>query len=315
MNLPSGLTIQQFHHEFRGNTDQWEGAVREVAQAHHLPIEHFKPFADGSNLIASISSLHIVKIFPPFHRHQWESESRALKHLAQFSWSIPIPQLIAAGERADGWTYVVFTRLSGTSLNEVWNALPLPQKSKLMREIGRLMHEVHALKVGDLSDLKPEWNSFLLDQKNGYRSRHERLKMPDWLLKESENFIETVFPALMNEKPVILTGEYTPFNLLVETEAGETRLTGMIDFGDVQIGQREYDFLGPILFLAQGNADLISDLFSGYGIAPMNPALQDRLALLMILHRYSNLRAQIQIKDWESLVQNLHDLKNLVFPI
>jgi hygromycin-B 7''-O-kinase len=47
---------------------------------------------------------------------------------------------------------------------------------------------------------------------------------------------------------VILTGEYTPFNLLHQGGG----LSALFDFGDGLVGPREYDWLGPMCFLAAG---------------------------------------------------------------
>jgi aminoglycoside phosphotransferase (APT) family kinase protein len=48
----------------------------------------------------------------------------------------------------------------------------------------------------------------------------------------------------------MLTGEFTPFNLLAEG----AQLSGMIDFGDGLVGPREYDWLGPLCFFVEGQA-------------------------------------------------------------
>ena len=94
---------------------------------------------------------------------------------------------------------------------------------------------------------------------------------------------------------MILTGEYTPMNLLVQGG----RLSGMFDFGDGLVGPREYDWLGPLAFLAAGDAHRCAALFEGYGAAP-GPAMRLSLMRLMLLHRYSCLPAQIALPGWEA---------------
>ena len=57
----------------------------------------------------------------------------------------------------------------------------------------------------------------------------------------------------MEPPPVILTGEYIPENLLLDiATATAGRLGGVIDFGDVMTGWREYDLMGPSAFMAAG---------------------------------------------------------------
>ncbi|MBK9682361.1 MAG: phosphotransferase, partial [Betaproteobacteria bacterium] len=65
---------------------------------------------------------------------------------------------------------------------------------------------------------------------------------------------------------VILTGEYTPFNLLYQGG----KLSAMFDFGDGLVGPREYDWLGPMCFLAAGDASRLDAFFDGYHGRPFD---------------------------------------------
>ena len=91
----------------------------------------------------------------------------------------------------------------------------------------------------------------------------------------------------------------------------------MVDFGDAMIGFREYDFLGPCLFFGNGESTLLDSLFEGYGYSTQpqfDRALRERLMLLTLLHRYSDLRNQICIEGWEGRVKSLAELERLIFP-
>lgn len=89
----------------------------------------------------------------------------------------------------------------------------------------------------------------------------------------------------------------------------------MIDFGDAMVGFREYDFLGPLLFLCEGNPKLTSALFSGYRYSNLEDKnLRKRLLLLAILHRYSNLNIQVRVEGWQSRVKSLKEFEDIVFP-
>ena len=116
-------------------------------------------------------------------------------------------------------------------------------------------------------------------------------------------------------KSVILTGEYTPMNILVHQVKGVWHIVGLIDFGDSMLGMPEYDLLGPGVFLIQGNKDLLKEFLLSYGYSQdrMTHMLSHKLTALMLLHKYSNLNVQIRIKDWKSKVNSLEDLENLVW--
>lgn len=305
-----------FDERYRHQLEVWEEAVQEVCAAGGVRFGEPAAFADGSNLVASVGDRYVVKIFPPFHRHQWESEHRVLAHL-NGRVDVPIPELIASGVREDGWTYVILSKLPGVTLEAVWPSCSHRERADLLARIGAIMAEVHAVSVGDLRDLEPAWGGFLARQVAGCRARHERLGMPRWFIEGVEAFVKEALPLLPSAfEPVVLTGEYTPFNLLVERGGEGWTISGMIDFGDAMVGFREYDLLGPCVFLAGGDPALLRSLLRGYGYADsqINDDLRRRLMLLLVLHRYSNLRAQVRIPGWESLVGEIQSLRALIFP-
>lgn len=45
------------------------------------------------------------------------------------------------------------------------------------------------------------------------------------------------------------------------------------------------------------------------------PALRDRLMALLLLHRHSDLDAQLRIPDWRGRTHSLDELAALVFPL
>lgn len=315
MRLPTAIEPTDFDECYRLQLDLWMEAVQEVCAAGGIPFREPAAFADGSNLVASVGDRYVVKIFPPFHRHQWESEHRVLAHL-NGRVNVPIPELIASGVREDGWTYVILGKLPGVTLENVWASCSHREKADLLARMGAIMAEVHTVPVGDLRDLDPEWGGFLARQVAGCRARHERLGMPRWFVEGIQTFVEEALPLLPSVfEPVVLTGEYTPFNLLVEREGEMWTISGMIDFGDAMVGHREYDLLGPCVFLAEGDPNLLRSLLRGYGYSEpqINDDLCRRLMLLQVLHRYSNFRFQVRIHDWESRAASFEALQAVVF--
>jgi hygromycin-B 7''-O-kinase len=108
---------------------------------------------------------------------------------------------------------------------------------------------------------------------------------------------------------VILTGEYTPFNMLYEGSG----LSAMFDFGDGLVGPREYDWLGPLCFLAAGDAAHVDAFFDGYHGRPFDRSQREALLRLILLHRYSNLKAQIAVPGWQA-APDFATLAALIWP-
>lgn len=297
MPLPLGIDPARFSSELRANPAAWLDEVVEICGRIGLRAQELEPFPDGSNLVAAVGRDHLVKVFPPFHQHQFESESRALPLFAG-RLPIPVPELLATGALPGGWTYVVMTRLRGVLLESVWPSLDRAARVQLLREVGRVMAAAHALDAAPLQDLPPPWDGFVRAQIVGCKARHQRLGAPAWLTGSVDEWIaarRSLVPDGAHR--VVLTGEYTPFNLFTTAN----RLSAMFDFGDGLVGPREYDWLGPMCFLAAGDAAALDAFFDGYHGRPFDRAQREPLLRLLLLHRYSALRAQIALPGWQAL--------------
>ncbi len=316
MRLPQALEPALFDNVFRFDQAAWRAAIVEVCAAHHIPCDIVSAFADGSNLIASVDDRWIVKIFPTFHSHQWESERRVLAHLRGEVLPLKVPTLIAEGTRDDGWLYVVMEKLPGFALATCWNEVGTHDRVRLLGQIGSTMAAVHRLPLGELASLPPEWGSFIQNQKANCRKRHSSLGVPPWFEQGLDDLVREWGPENKAGDRVLLTGEYTPFNILAQRDATGWQLTGMIDFGDAMVGPPAYDFLGPSTFSCAGEPLLVAALFRGYlGQAHrMNHQTRMRFMALAALHRYANFNVQICVPDWRERAASFEALAELIWP-
>lgn len=248
------------------------------------------PAGDGTVLVALLGDELVLKLYPPFLRDHFAFEHAMLGHLAG-RLSLPTPRLVDRIEHG-GWPGLVMTRLPGTPLDQVWPTLAQRERCAVLQQIGRIAAEVHALPTGPMPGLAPRWPDFLRGQHERCPARQQRTGLPAHLLAQLPSFLQGPVP----EGPdVILTGEYTPFNLL--HQAGG--LSAMFDFGDGLVGPREYDWLGPMCFLAAGDAARLDALFDGYHGRPFDRSRREALLRLLLLHRYSHLKAQIAVPGWQ----------------
>jgi hygromycin-B 7''-O-kinase len=319
MPFPSSIDPKDFDRRYRLQAELWREPFlalwREKGPDPALAAQ-FQPFTDGTNLIAALGSNWIMKVFPPFLKHQWVSEWRVMQHLAGHL-HLPIPQYHGSGIH-DAWPYIIMSRLQGVTLENAWPRLGDSEKIAILQDIGHIMARVHAVPVGELNDLPPDWTLFFAQQVAQVRERHTRLGMPSWFTDTVSDFVQNNLPLLSKTfQPVILTGEYTPFNLLVLDEPRITRIAGMIDFGDAMIGPAEYDLLGPLLFSCEGRPEFVKALLDGYGYPEeaQNKALRRRLLLLQILHRYSDFEAQLRIPGGLNQVHSMEELEALIWPL
>ena len=293
--LPADLDAAAFD-AWQEQPAAWQPALQPLVDALGGGLD--QPAGTGTVLVL-LGTQRVLKVYPPFlHDHAaWE---RAVLPLLTDRLSVPTPRLMDAGTH-DGWPWLLMTRLPGVPMTGAWPALPEAGKCALLRQIGALASQVHALPVpAALRPLAPPWADFVARQRAGCFARQQRTGLPAHLLAQLEAFLDGPLPDdAAGNRDVVLTGEYTPMNLLVDAGDG-ARLSGMFDFGDGLLGHRAYDWLGPLCFLAAGQPARRLAFVQGLGLGADWDAPQRRQLLrLMLLHRYSCLRAQISLPDWQ----------------
>jgi hygromycin-B 7''-O-kinase len=299
-SLPSTPTVAEFD-ALHDEPAAWRQVMASLAAQYSA--EPARQVSEGTVLVALLGTELVIKLYPPFLRDHHNFECAALQVLSG-RLSIPTPKLRSTGEH-DGWPYLVMSQLAGDGLTSAWPSLDEAQKCALLLRLGALAQEVHSVPVDPMRPLAPNWLDFIETQRQRVHARQLRTGLPSHLLSQLDSFLQGPLPSGAD---VILTGEYTPMNLLVE---GST-LVGMYDFGDGLVGPREYDWLGPLAFLAAGNAARCRAFFDGYGVWP---DAQQRQALLrlLLLHRYSNLPAQLACPGWQR-AQTFEELSAILWP-
>jgi hygromycin-B 7''-O-kinase len=309
------LPNQQSFQAWRATPSNWLPVALDIAREHGFSCETPHVFVTGTNLVVGLDDRLILKIFPPLLRAQFTSERAALTQL-RGRLGIPIPEIVVEGER-DGWPYLIITRLSGMLGAAAWPALAEAQKERVLAQIGAAIAEVQRAPVGALCEIEPCWAEFMRAQIAGCRARHQRLGLPKKFLDGLDDLLSDAAELIpLDAPPVILTGEYIPENFLLQRESDEWRLAGLIDFGDVLTGWREYDLLGPSAFMAAGRPRRVRSLFDGFGYAraDLDFALKRRLMALMLLHRASDPVRHICIEDWPDKACDLIELQELIWP-
>jgi len=306
--LPAAITTAEYE-ALRSDPQRWEPVLADIAEAHGLGRPELRAVGDGSNLVARLGDDLVIKLFPPLMRHQYESERLTLRHL-QGQLSTLIPEIVIDGETS-GWPYLVMTRLEGVSLSAVWGECTEEEKRSILYSMGRLTAEVQAVPPGPLTALEPEWKGFMAGQAKKCRSHHERSGLALHLLDQIDPYLEKTRSVLPESfQPAILTGEYTPGNLLMTRQGGSWQISGLIDFGDVMVGFSEYDLLGPTTFLTSG-AEQVRALLDGFGYdgPAATRGLGQRLMRMLLLHRFSRL------VKWQDRVRSFDELERLLWPL
>lgn len=282
----------------------WRAAIESLAAALGADAADVQQESEGTVLVARLGRERVLKLYPPFLRDHFEFE-RAMLDRLHGRLRVPTPQLLGRGEH-DGWPWLVMTQMHGEPLTASWPAMGEAERCALLHELGALASEVHALPVGTLAALAPRWDDFVARQRERCVERQRRTGLPPQLLEQLPAFVAGALPQ---GPDVLLTGEYTPFNLFTHAN----RLCAMFDFGDGLVGPREYDWLGPQCFLVAGDPARSAAFMLGLGASI---DADERLALmrLLLLHRYSNLQAQVRIDGWQQAL-SFEELAARIWPL
>ncbi len=311
-HLPLLKSFEEFE-KIKLKKDIFETFAKEIIAYHHLPDKPLE-FIEGTNIVFFYENERVIKIYPPFHQEQFTTEVLVMKHLKN-KLSVKTPEIEYEG-MVSGWPYIITNRLTGVLLEGLWEKMDEKNKINIIRELGALIREVHALPVNGLETIDCHWSQFISRQIQQCVKQHQTTKLPDELIKQIPNYLQEAQEILpIIQKPVLLTGEYTPMNLLVVQKNNIWHINGMIDFGDCMLGLPEYDLLGPGAFLIQGNKKLLREFLLAYGYISekMTPLLSRQLTALMLLHRYSNLNVQIRINNWKNRISDIRDIEELVW--
>jgi len=313
--LPKLETIAAFR-TWRADPSQCLPAALDIARSHGLPHGDPHLFLTGTNLVVALDDRLVLKIFPPLLRDQFVSERLSLSQI-HGRLRVPIPDIVVEGER-DQWPYLVITRLRGIVGTEAWPRLPEDQKERVLGQIGETIADVQRAPLGELSNVGRPWSEFISRQIQGCRARHERLGLPQKYLDGLDDILRDARSLIpMNSPPVILTGEYIPENFLLSCESGTWQLAGLIDFGDVMTGWKEYDLLGPSAFMTAGMPRRVYSLLHGFGYsrADINFTFKRRLMALLLLHHASDPVRHICIEGWQQKAGDLLELQELLWSI
>ncbi len=314
MNRFPEISDAQDFKRWRFAPDLWSPVVREIARVADIDVASLTPFETGTNLVVDLDGSVVLKLFPPIYTAQFASERAALR-LLDGRLSFPTPSIFAEGQEG-GWSWLIITKLSGTVGSEIWPSLSESERTRIVGQVGRAIAEVQAISPEDLVAIEPTWPNFIASQAERCVERHRRQQLPEQLLKDLAALVNDVPYVLPSDvRPVILTGEWIPENLLLSQTPDGWQLGAVIDFGDVMTGWGEYDLLGPSTFMCAGVPGRLRSLLQGYGVTAntYDAKMRRRLMTLMVLHRASDLR-KIDIAGWASAINRLHDVEDLIWP-
>jgi hygromycin-B 7''-O-kinase len=298
------MTIQHMtHDEFKKNHKNhtfWNDVVKALLEKENIEYHSFTRYPMGGNIVYRVDDQLVLKLFSPFDSREYFIETEVLEKTDWSKVSVEVPQIINKGT-FDGWHYLLMKRVPGKLLLDVWSELSQDERIGVASDLGKLIEQMHGLNISVYNDLDRSFDEWISGQKKNVQHHHEKTGLAPHLINELLDFVSSYKPS---GKEVLLTGEYTPFNLMVNSVDDRWTLTGLIDFADCFIGEPLYDLLGPILFNFYKEPGLTRAFIDAYGIELTDP-MRVHLMQLLLLHRFSHLpnymEGEIEMNDVETL--------------
>jgi aminoglycoside phosphotransferase (APT) family kinase protein len=238
---------------------------------------------------------------------QLEREQRLLPELApSLPAPIPVFQHVVARCPAAPLGFAGYPKLPGEQLSSL--TLSGHKAERLMEQIGRFLEALHRFPVGRARELGalPEhvsggadsWRRFASETQARVRpllSTAEQGKLSRWFTDAEK--------GLFDFTPVLTHSDLGDEHILVNPATGD--LTGVIDFGDVAIGDAAVDFTG---LLGVFDERMVRRALDAYG-RPGDGALLRRSAVYGALSPLHEIRFGLAVADADHVRAGLEGLR------
>lgn len=260
---------------------RWARAAEVIAARHGVagPLE----LASVGFHVVVLGRERVIKLISPTHARDAVAERIGLT-LAAGRLPVATPELLAEGE-LEGWPYLILRRLPGTSALERWPGLDASARARLVAEAGELAAALHALPVAGADALALDWPAYAAERREAMSAKHRRRGLDDAWVAAIEAFVDALpDPRTWPARPVFVHGDLHLDHLHLDPDT--SRVCGLLDFADVQVGPAELEFVTVGGFLAPRLPGAASVFLRAYGLDARTPELAARLTGHVLLHRY-----------------------------
>ena len=278
----------------RDDRDAWTPTIDEICARHGLRRTGPIAPAPGSNLAVVLDDA-VVKIFARRNPIWFPRELEALRVLE----SVPdarAPRLVADGEISHAGrvhSYLVMERVEGAPLRSVWGELSREDLDDVTRELAAVVRAVHSAPVSGLASFGTSPDEWVrrMRARAGLARDHFRADVRSALLDEVDAFLSNHLASIRADfAPRLLHADVIGGNILVKRRGSRWHVTGLVDFGDVEVGPIEYEWVSLCQKALRGDPARISSFFDAYGVSsPLVDGSIGFLRLYTVLHRFSML--------------------------
>lgn len=208
---------------------------------------------------------------------------------------VSVPKLVLKADEKTGMPYVTYDFIPGVQFKKnVSDAFSKGELHQIANQIGSFLHVLHSLPTEETKRLGVRQAESL----ETWRNKFEKIRQTvfphiskdeqNWSISIFENFFETV---RKNPMPLtVIHSDIMPEHIIVNPETHT--LSGIIDFGDIEIGDPAFDFA----FLAKYGKDFLDWAYESYGL-PKDSKFEARRQFYLDRYFLTNLGHSIEIND------------------
>jgi hygromycin-B 7''-O-kinase len=303
----------------------WRPYVEAVCARHGLgPCGAIRAGQPGTNAVFLVDGRYAVKLYTDlFGGATSFPAERDLYDWFAAHPGLPVPALVAQGDlfpTGDGWPwpYIVTTVVPGTSYGEA-AGVAYADKLALATVLGGVCRALHGIRWPGTPALPARWEPFLdflaARRRTCVADQRAWGSLPARLIAEIDSYLPPLADLVdTTVPPCLLHCDLNADHMLGDFRAGHWQPTGLIDFGDAQVGDPAYEL--PALHLGLFHADkaLLRAWRTAYGARATGDARWIRRAMSMtLLHQFDVLADLFSAAPSARRVANLADLATLLW--
>jgi aminoglycoside phosphotransferase (APT) family kinase protein len=278
--------------ELRADRAYWQPRIEWICRRHGIDAAREMTVEQGTNPAYLVGNV-AIKVFVRRNPIWFPREVEALEVFSDYP-AARTPRLIAWGDAIDGepeHPYIIMERIEGRSYRHYRDDLSADQDHLVIRELATAVGAMHALPVARLKtfgDFRSEWAARM-----HARVEHAVARLAENLLPrlhgELRGYVDDRLGLITEEfEPTFLHSDIISGNIIISKTDGALALGGIIDFGDVEVGPVEYEWISLCMKAFLSDRERMSAFFTAYGIPyPFADDLRERLKLYTLLHRFT----------------------------
>ena len=302
----------------------WEEALHHITERAGLEFGEIEPGFPGTCAVFQVKPVeknsYYIKIFPPVSRADFSKEASVLEFL---SGKPLIPKLLAQGTlRGDcDFPYLVTQAVPGHALRDSRPLIPEAEGIRVASRLGLAVRDLHGLDLKSFRAFPKDessWTRFIRKRREECLPElaKENLLSPS-LMDEIHSFLGRAEPSPSRLPPRLLHGDITEDHVYLEEARGVWKLSGLIDFGDVEAGDPFYEW-SPLWFgTFDGKAPLFRAFLRAYEPRiPLNRLFRERAMAFSLFHRFgpSSILSQIRAASLSTQGWGLEDFLEWLWP-